>query len=184
MIRYRTARLTLRRWSEADLTSFARLNADTSVMEFMPRVLERSESDALVVQFEAHFAAHGFGPWAIELSESASLLGVVGLSRPTFTAGFTPCVELSYRLSRESWGHGYATEAAREVCRIGFDDFGLSEIVAFTVPFNLRSRRVMERLGMRHDHGADFDHPRLPEGHPLRRHVLYRLPRERWLATP
>jgi RimJ/RimL family protein N-acetyltransferase len=160
-------------------------------MEFMPGLLDRAASDAFVERIEQHFTQHGFGLWAVEVIEgmeagrgpaasAGAFIGYVGLMRPRFTAAFTPCVEVGWRLARAAWGRGYATEAAREACRVGFDEVGLSEIVSFTVPANVRSRRVMERLGMTHDPAEDFDHPLLPDGHALRRHVLYRLSRERW----
>jgi RimJ/RimL family protein N-acetyltransferase len=170
-----TDRLILRRWLNSDRAPFARLNADARVMEFFPALLSREESDAMVDKIEAHFDAHGFGLWAAELQRDGAFVGFVGLSIPTFAAAFTPCVEIGWRLASEYWGQGLATEAARAVLRHGFASLGLEEIVSFTVPANVRSRRVMEKLGMSHNPADDFDHPRLPEGHALRRHVLYRL---------
>lgn len=173
--RWETARLTLRRWAPEDRAPFARLNADPEVMAFFPGPLDREASDALADRIEAHFEAHGFGVWAVSLRGDDAFLGFVGLSRVSFEAPFSPAVELAYRLGRGAWGRGYAVEAAQEACRVGFSELGLREIVAFTVPENLRSRGVMERLGMRRDEAGDFEHPSLPEGHRLRRHVLYRL---------
>jgi RimJ/RimL family protein N-acetyltransferase len=169
-----TARLLLRRWRDDDLPAFARLNADPRVVEHMPRALTRAESDALAERITAHFAEHGFGLWAVEAPGVASFVGFVGLARPAFAAHFTPCVEVGWRLAAEHWGRGYATEGARAALEFGRDDAGLTEVVSYTVPANLRSRRVMEKLGMTHDPRDDFEHPSLPEGHPLRRHVLYR----------
>lgn len=179
---YRTPRLLLRRWRDSDREPFARMNADPAVMQHFPGVLERAASDALVDRIEAHFAQHGFGAWAVEVAGGEPFLGFVGLAHVGFAAHFTPAVEIAWRLARSAWGRGYATEAAGEACRIGFEDLRLPEIVSFTVPANLRSRAVMERSGMTHDPRDDFDHPNLAEGHPLRRHVLYRLPAERWAA--
>jgi RimJ/RimL family protein N-acetyltransferase len=173
----RTARLLLRRWRETDREPFAALNADPVVMEHYPRTFDRAASDAAVARIEAHLDEHGFGLWAVEVRGGAPFVGFVGLMTPSFEAHFTPAVEVGWRLAREHWGHGYATEAARAAVRVGFETFGLPEIVSFTVPANTRSRRVMERLGMTHDPADDFDHPNLPTGHPLRRHVLYRLSR-------
>jgi ribosomal-protein-alanine N-acetyltransferase len=144
-------------------------------MEHFPAALSREESDALADRIEAHFNQHGFGAWAVEIPGASRFAGFIGLSVPGFEAHFTPCVEIGWRLSAESWGHGYATEGARAVLEFGFESLGLVEIVSFTVPGNVRSRRVMERIGMSRQPGDDFDHPGLPEGHPLRRHVLYRL---------
>lgn len=173
----RTNRLYLRQWNDADLQPFAELNADPLVMEHLPAVLSREESDALAARIEGHFKQHGFGLWAVEITGIASFAGFIGLSIPRFTAHFTPCVEIGWRLASKYWGCGYATEGARTVLGFGFEQLGLAEIVSFTVPANLRSRHVMERLGMSRNPADDFDYPALPEGHPLRRHVLYRLAR-------
>jgi RimJ/RimL family protein N-acetyltransferase len=173
-----TERLYLRRWTLADRTPFAALNADPRVVEFLP-VWTASESDAAIQRIEAHFDEHGFGFWAVEVPGVAPFIGFVGLAVPRFQAHFTPCVEVGWRLAAEHWGQGYATEAARAALRFGFDSLKLDEIVSYTVPENRRSRRVMERLGMQRDTQGDFDHPGLPEGHRLRRHVLYRLKRSK-----
>jgi RimJ/RimL family protein N-acetyltransferase len=170
-----TPRLRLRGWGEADLAPFAALNADLQVTEFLPAPLTRAQSDALVAGMQDSFRRHLFGWWAVEVAESGSFVGFVGLNAPSFEAPFTPCVEIGWRLARQHWGHGYATEAAGAALAYGFGPLALSEIVSFTVPANVRSRAVMERLGMSRDPASDFDHPRLPPGHPLRRHVLYRL---------
>jgi len=140
-------------------------------MEHFPAVLSRAESDATVDRIEAHFEHHGFGPWAAE--SQGEFIGCVGLAVPRFEAAFTPCVEILWRLARPWWGHGLATEGARACVAYAFEVLQLEEIVSYTVPGNLRSRRVMEKLGMIHT--GEFDYPLLPEGHPVRRHVLYRL---------
>lgn len=170
----RTSRLLLRPWRDDDRAPFAAVNADSRVVEFLPGPLSRAESDALVDRIVDHFDRHGFGLWAVEAPGAEAFVGMVGLSVPSFEAHFTPCVEVGWRLDPRCWGFGYATEAAGAAMRFGFEQAGLGEIVSFTVPENLRSRRVMERLGMQRDPSDDFDHPRLPEGHRLRRHVLYR----------
>jgi len=170
---FRTDRL--RQWLPADRAPFAALNADPRVIEYLPGPLSREESDALVASIEAHIDRYGFGLWAVEIGKAASFAGFVGLSVPRFDAHFTPCVEIGWRLSAQHWGHGYATEAARAVLGIGFAELGLEEIVSFTVQANERSRRVMQRVGMSHDRADDFNHPLLPDRHPLRRHVLYRV---------
>lgn len=174
-MRLETERLILRAWEPGDREPYAAMGADPAVMEFMPSLLSRAESDGMVDRLVQHHAVNGFGPWALETKADGGFVGFVGLLRPNFEAPFTPCVEVAWRLARSAWGHGYATEAARAATRDGFDRLGLSEILSFTVPANVRSIRVMERLGMARDPMADFDHPRLPEGHRLRRHVLYRL---------
>jgi RimJ/RimL family protein N-acetyltransferase len=147
------------------------------VMEHFPAPLSKQESDRLADNIEAHFERHGFGGWAAELRETGEFLGFIGLAAPGFEAPFTPCVEIGWRLDAAHWGKGLATEGAQAVVRYAFDVLELDEIVSFTVPANLRSRRVMEKLGMIHDPRDDFDHPNFPSGHPLRRHVLYRLKR-------
>jgi RimJ/RimL family protein N-acetyltransferase len=170
-----TERLLLRNWEKRYREPFARLNSDPRVMEFMPARLSPSESDLLVDRIESHFRQHGFGLYALEMRQERLFIGFAGLSIPPFHAHFTPCVEIGWRLSAEYWGRGLATEAARAVVRHAFESLALDALVSFTVPANIRSRRVMEKIGMTHDPGDDFDHPQLAEGHPLRRHVLYRL---------
>lgn len=151
------------------------MNADPRVMEFFPACLSRAASDAQVDRFEAHFAAHGFAPWAVEVPGVVPFIGLTGLGIPRFQAHFTPCVEIAWRLAYDYWGRGYATEGARCALAHGFSTLGLHEIVAFTARDNFRSRAVMERIGMRRDPADDFEHPALPDGHRLRLHVLYRL---------
>lgn len=170
-----TARLLLRPWQASDRVPFAQLNADPQVMEFFPKLATREESDALVDRIETHFATHGYGFWALEIPGITPFAGFVGLSIPRFEMHFTPCVEVGWRLAAEYWGQGYATEAARAALAFGWNQLKLSEIVAYTVPTNVRSRRVMEKLGMTYNPADDFDHPMLAETHPLRRHVLYRI---------
>ncbi len=175
-----TDRLLLRRWRDSDREPFARMNADPRVMEFFASPLSRDESDALVDRIETHFEKHGFGAWAAELREQGMFIGFIGLAIPTFEAHFTPSVEIAWRLAAEHWGRGLATEGARAVAEYAFGSLGFDEIVAMTVPANTRSRRVMEKLAMTRNPAEDFDHPLLPAGHPLRRHVLYRLRRPDW----
>jgi RimJ/RimL family protein N-acetyltransferase len=172
-----TSRLLLRTWRDEDLAPFAAMNADPRVMEFFPRPLDRAESNAAVGRIREHFARHGFGLWAVEVPGVADFIGFVGLTIPRFEAHFTPCVEIGWRLAFEHWGRGYATEAALAVLAFGFDELALEEIVSFTTTANRRSCAVMERIGMTRSPEDDFDHPSVPEGHPLRRHVLYRVKR-------
>jgi len=172
-----TDRLLLRRWRDSDRLPFQAMNADPRVMEFMPSLLSPDESDALVDRAQAHFDRHGYGSFAAELIENHSFIGFIGLSIPNFDAPFMPAVEVGWRLAFEYWGHGLATEGARAAVHYAFGELGLDNLVSFTVPENLRTRRVMEKIGLTHDPNDDFDHPRLSEGHPLRRHVLYRLKR-------
>jgi len=167
-----TERLVLRRWRPTDRQPFAALNADARVMEYFSAVLNREESDALAKQIDEHFELHGFGLWAVEVPGVAPFAGFIGLSVPRFEAHFTPCVEVGWRLAAAYWGCGYASEGARAALAFGFGELGLREIVSFTVPENVRSRRVMEKIGMTRNPADDFDHP----GASGRRgHVLYRL---------
>lgn len=178
----RTERLLLRAWRDDDLAPFAALNADPEVMQYFPAPLSRAESDAVASRIRASFAERGFGLWAVEVPGQAAFIGVIGLTVPRFEAHFTPCVEIAWRLVRAHHGHGYATEGARAALAFGFTRLGLDEIVSFTALINQASRRVMERLGMRH--AGEFAHPLLPAGHRLQRHVLYRLSRADWPGTP
>lgn len=176
MAELRTERLLLRRWRSGDRAPFAALNADPEVMRYFPAPLSADESDAFIDHIELALERDGWGLWALELRTTGTFIGFTGLARATFEAHFTPAVEIGWRLAREAWGQGYATEAARAAARFGFTDLALDELVSFTAVANLRSRAVMQRLGMTRAHDEDFDHPRVPEGHPVRRHVLYRLP--------
>jgi RimJ/RimL family protein N-acetyltransferase len=159
------------------------MSADPEVMRHFPSTLDRTASDALAMRIRDGMAKRGFGLWAVEVTDVAPFAGFVGLSVPGFDAHFTPCVEIGWRLARGHWGKGYATEGARAALAYGFERLGLREIVAFTVPANAASRQVMHRLGMTCSAADNFDHPSLPDGHPLRRHVLYRLSADTWRAN-
>ncbi len=176
----RTNRLKLRRWKKSDLAPFAALNADPIVMEHMPSSLSEGETAHWIARLEVGFDESGFGLWAVEHVLSGEFLGFTGLNRPRFEAAFMPAVEVGWRLGSQHWGNGYATEAARAALQFGFDTAGLNEIISFTVPANTRSVKVMERLGMARDPVDDFNHPRIPEDSPLRRHVLYRMSADDW----
>jgi ribosomal-protein-alanine N-acetyltransferase len=174
----RTERLRLRSWRESDLAPFAALNADPEVMRYFPSRLSREESDAMVARVQARIEADGHGFWAVEAPGVADFVGFVGISRVAYEIPrITPCVEIGWRLARPFWGRGYATEAARAAIEFGFGALALDEIVAFTATGNLPSQAVMARLGMTRDVQGDFEHPRVPEGHPIRPHVIYRLRR-------
>lgn len=170
-----TERLRLRRWVAADREPFAALNADPLVMEYFPATLSRDESDVLADRIEEKCQKQGFCFWAVEVSGVVPFAGFIGLSIPSFETHFTPCVEIGWRLARAHWNQGYATEGAAAALRYGFGTLQLPEVVAFTAPGNARSRRVMEKIGMRYNPAEDFDHPSIPAGHPLCRHVLYRI---------
>lgn len=165
----------LRPWRDEDLEPFAVLNADPCVMRHFPKPLARAESDAQAERIRSAIADRGWGLWALECPGVAPFIGFTGLSVPGFDALFTPCVEIGWRLARAYWGQGYATEAARAALDYGFGKLGLEEIVAFTACSNARSIAVMRRIGMTNNSADDFLHPLLPEGHPIRPHVLFRI---------
>ena len=177
-----TPRLRLRQWRAADRAPFAALNADPAVMEFFLSPLSRESSDASIDAWQSQLDSRGWSNWALELKASGELLGFTGLSIPRRVLPFSPCVEVGWRLARKHWGQGYATEAARAALEVGFARLDLREIVSFTTVGNLRSRAVMERIGMR-DARQDFEYPGFPEGHPLRRHCLYRIASMEWAQS-
>jgi len=171
----RTERLLLRRWQEADIEPFAAMNADPMVMEYFPATLSPAQSSALIERSERWFDDLGYGLWAIELAADTTFAGFTGLAPVDDVLPFAPAVELGWRLAHAQWGRGIATEAASAAARFAFDVLELPSLIALTAVTNVRSRRVMQRLGMRRDPVEDFIHPKLPAAHPLARHVLYRL---------
>ena len=173
-----TDRLLLRPWKPADIEPFADLNADPEVMEFFPATMTLEETERWVRVVNDRIDARGYGFWAVEEKSSGQFVGLTGISKPNFEEHFTPAIEVGWRLARHHWGKGYATEAAGRSLDFGFGELDLDEIVAFAVPDNTRSRAVMVRLGMTHDPADTFDHPKI-EGR-RKRHVLYRMPRNRW----
>lgn len=175
LARIETQRLILRRWRETDRAPFAAINADPKVMEYFKAPLTCAESDSFIDRMEDVFEQNGYGFWAVEEKGSGKLLGLTGLAPVMFAAPFTPAVEIGWRIASDSWGKGYAPEAARMAFDIGFRYLNLPEIVSFTAVINQKSRRVMEKLGMTQDVAGSFEHPNLPEGHMLRPHVLYRM---------
>jgi ribosomal-protein-alanine N-acetyltransferase len=175
-----TQRLRLRRWEDSDLGPFASLNADPEVMRYFPAPLTVPESNDFVQRIERHFELHGFGLWAVDVLDGHEFAGFVGLWSATFEADFTPAVEVGWRLARQFWGRGIASEAATAALTDGFNRFHLPEVVSFTATINHPSRRVMEKLGMTRDPADDFDHPAVAEGSPLRHHVLHRMTARTW----
>ncbi len=169
-----TERLILRDWADGDGKLFAQMNFDPMVMEFMPRRLDEAASNKLVKRFKKHLADYGYGLYAVEVKETKAFIGFVGLEHVPENMPFSPAVEIAWRLSYDAWGHGYASEAAKVVLKYGFDELGLKEIVAFSVYDNDKSLSVMSKIGMEKDPEGDFHYPRLPKGHPLAQHVLYR----------
>ena len=178
-----SARLHLRPWRDTDLPEFAAMCADPQVMRYFPAPLSRLESAALIGRVRGHFAEYGYGVWALERKDTGAFIGFTGLGVVGFNAPFTPAIEIGWRLARDHWGLGYASEAAWTALRCGFDRLGLEEVVSFTAQSNLSSEKVMQAIGMHHDPADDFEHPKLPADHPLRHHILYRISREQWLQT-
>ena len=169
-----TARLLLRPWQDGDHAPFAAMSADSEVMRYLLKPGSPEAVAPWIARQVAHGAEHGFCFWAVEERGTGSFVGAVGLQRIGYQAHFTPAVELGWRLARPFWGRGYAPEAAGACLQFGFETLQLGEIVADACVENTKSRRVMEKLAMQRDPADDFDHPRVPEGSPLRRHVLYR----------
>lgn len=180
-IEFTTPRLALRRWRDADRAPFAAMNADPEVMRYFPSLQTAEISNAAIDHWMSQFAEQGWSNWAVELRETGQFIGFIGLSVPRRQLPFSPCVEIGWRLARDVWHQGYATEGARAVLDIGFGRLGLAQIVSFTALGNLPSRAVMERIGLRNAE-ADFDHPAVPEGHVLRPHCLYMIDKAEWEA--
>lgn len=173
-----TERLILREWLSEDIDSLVEINQDPKVVEFLAGPRSEEETREMVEKIQKHFKKHGFGLFACVVKETSECIGFVGLNIPDFDAPFMPAVEIGWRISSKVWGKGYAPEAAKAVLDAGFMHYGLKEIVSFTVPANERSIRVMEKIGMKRDPKGDFQHPNLPDGHPLKHHVLYRMKKD------
>jgi RimJ/RimL family protein N-acetyltransferase len=173
--RIETARLVLRPWRDEDVEHWVTMSADPRVMEFFPSVSERSEAESMAARLRDRLERDGYGWWVAEVKGGPPFAGVITLQDVPFEMHFTPALEVGWRLVHDQWGCGYATEGARAALDFAFGELGRSEVVSMTAAINTRSQRVMQRLGMTHDSAGDFDHPRLPEGDRLRRHVLYRL---------
>jgi RimJ/RimL family protein N-acetyltransferase len=175
MIILKTKRLILRTWKEQDVDPMSAINQDPLVCEFLPKIGDRTATKALIQLFINHYKNYGFTAYVVELKSNGEFIGFVGLLIPSFEAHFTPAVEIAWRLDSKYWGKGYATEAAKAIVNFAFTTLKLEEVVSFTVENNIRSRRVMEKIGMHHNPHDDFDHPKLQKNSPLCRHVLYRL---------
>jgi RimJ/RimL family protein N-acetyltransferase len=175
-----TRRLRLRQWRETDREPYAGLNADPAVMRFFAGTQSREASDRSIDVWRSELDERGWSNWAVETLDLGAFVGFIGLTIPKRALPFMPCVEVGYRLAKEHWGKGYATEGATAALDVAFSRLALDEVVSFTALLNLPSRAVMERIGMINAN-EDFDHPALPLGSALRRHCLYRVSREAWL---
>jgi len=176
-IQLETERLILRQWKKDDFKAFETLNADPIVMEYFPSVLSTEESNALAQKYQDSIERNGWGFWAVEEKSSGAFMGCLGLDTTSSDLPFTPCVEIGWRLLKEYWGKGYATEAGKEVLHFAFEELKLDKVVSFTATINHRSESVMNRLGMQNK-DANFEHLALAVGHRLREHVLYGIRRE------
>lgn len=170
-----TPRLILRDWRDQDVEAWVAMNADPRVTEFFPKIYTRELSEASAAAIRAQLKRDGFGWWALEVRGGPAFIGSIALQAVPFDAAFTPANEIGWRLAFQDWGNGYATEGARAALDFAFNELKWPEVIAFTAASNLRSQRVMNRLGMSHEAGDDFDHPKVEDGHRLRRHVLYRI---------
>ena len=171
-----TKRLRLRQWQQTDLKPFAAINADPQVMEFYPKLMSEEESNQTAERFQDLIEQNGWGFWAIEDLKSSEFLGFVGLHKPNLPYPFAPCVEIGWRLKRDAWGKGFATEGSLAALDFAFNVLELAEILSFTSVLNNRSEAVMRRLGMINT-GGNFQHPNVPDHSPLKEHVLYRMTR-------
>ena len=178
-----TERLYLRQWQASDFATFAEMNADPEVMQYFPKLLTPRVSDIIANKCQQLIADNGWGLWAVSLKvdeeNSGDFIGFVGLNDTHANMSFAPAVEIAWRLSKEHWGQGYATEAARTSLNFAFTELGLEEVVSFTAVINKRSQLIMQRIGMT-DTQDNFYHPALKSTHPLAEHVLYKISRQQW----
>ena len=171
MIYLATTRLRLRDWQESDLEPFSQLNADEQVMRYFPKTLSTEETKEFYLLIESEFKEHGFGLYAVETKVNGDFIGFIGFHRATFHADFTPCIEIGWRLKKEAWGYGYATEGAVACLDYGFANLGFNEVYSFTADINTPSKKVMTKIGMRFI--KMFHHPKVEKGNPLSPHVLF-----------
>ena len=183
-MRMETKRLIIRQWKDDDFSPYAKLNADPKVMTYFPALLSKQQSDAQAEIFRQHITEHGWGFWAVELKEIGQFIGFVGLLSNDTSSGLpnTPHIEIGWRLSSKFWGVGYATEAAEKALEFAFKTLRAPSIYSFTALQNEPSRRVMQKIGMDNTN-QDFNHPKLPAGHSLERHCLYKITKEQWYES-
>ena len=180
IIMIETKHLILRSWKSEDAETYFQINQDPKVIALLRGPLTMQQARDFIHATNAHEQKHGYALWAACLKDNGEVMGFIGLNSLPWDAHFTPAVEIAWRLGSAYWNKGYATEGAKAALQYGFNQCQLKEIVSFTVPANVRSIRVMEKIGLEHDPDGDFPHPNLPDNHPLSKHVLYR----RSIATP
>lgn len=171
MIYIETPRLILRDWKEEDLRHFRELNSDERVMRYFPGTLSQQQTDSFYDGIQKEFREYHYGLYAVEVKENKEFIGFIGFHRAAFEAEFTPCVEIGWRLKKDSWGNGYATEGAKACLEYGLKKFDFQEVFSFTSKINIPSQRVMEKIGLRYV--KEFDHPKLDRDSDLCKHVLY-----------
>lgn len=152
------------------------MNSDLQVMKYFPTALTADETLAMINRIQLSFSTKGFGLFAVEQRSDGAFLGLTGFSVPRFESFFTPCVEIGWRYRKESWGKGFASEAAAACIRYGFEQLGFDKIVSFTSILNKPSEKLMQRIGM--SRVAEFDHPGIEKTSPLYRHVLYEIKKQ------
>lgn len=179
IIEIKTDRIRLRQWRKTDWPEFAKLNADPEVMQYFPKPLSTEESNNMANKIRNLIAGRGWGMWAAEEVKQRKFMGFVGLNTPTQDLPFTPCVEIGWRLAKNFWGHGYATEAGQVVLKVAFETLKLPQVFSFTSVANKKSQAVMKRLKMVNT-GNNFEHPDVPLGNPLREHVLFKINKQQW----
>lgn len=180
-VEIRTPRLLLRQWKDSDLDAWCAMNADAEVRKFFPSVHTRADAEGEAGRIRAGIAQRGWGMWALEVPGVEAFVGFVGLNAPGFPAPWQPAVEIGWRLKRDAWGHGYATEAAAASLQFAFQQLELPQVIALSVRTNTPSHNVMTRVGMTPWPGMEFDHPRVPADWPLKEHIVHRITRDDWL---
>jgi RimJ/RimL family protein N-acetyltransferase len=179
----KTKRLLLRQWKNSDLPIFAKINSNSEVMQFFPSLLTQTESDVFAKKIIQELQEKPYGLWAVEIPAIAPFIGFIGLHYQDFKATFTPCIEIGWRLDSAYWKKGYATEAGKKVLEYAFKTLKLNEVVSFTSEKNFRSIALMKRLGLHYHPENNFEHPKLPKGHPLSYHVFYSMSKQEWLQA-
>ncbi|MBL8510828.1 MAG: GNAT family N-acetyltransferase [Betaproteobacteria bacterium] len=179
-VELRTPRVSLRQWKDSDMADWITMNADPEVRQYFPTVLTAEMAFAEAGRIRAAFSQRGWGLWAVEVPGVFVFAGFVGLMVPAYEAPWMPAVEIGWRLRRDAWGKGYASEGAEAALQFAFQHLALPEVVAISVPTNTPSHKVMERLGMVRDTSADFDHPKVPADWPYKRHILHRHTKATW----
>lgn len=175
---FESRRLIFRHWKESDKADFQKMNSDPAVMEFFPKMLASAESDTLADKIIIHLKKYNYGLWAVETKEENGFIGFIGFNNTLFEADFTPCIEIGWRLKKEAWGKGLATEGARRCLEYGFETLGFTTVYSFTAVLNERSSNVMKKIGM--EQAGYFNHPNIAIDNRLNKHVLYKITKDNY----